>query len=389
MSLDAVIVGAGAAGLMCALRAAGRGRRIALIDHRRDFGRKILASGGGRCNFSNAEMNSAAFISKNRHFVKSALARFGVDEITGLLDDHRIGYREEKDGQLFLSGGSKAILKMFLSELEKRGVGITIERISSIERDEAFVVKGSFGAIEAGRLVVATGGLSYPKLGASDFGFALAKRFGHGIVTPRPGLVPLILSRKDRSVFSTLSGASCNVGVTSCGASLRGDMLFTHTGLSGPAILRISSRWRKGEAIEIDFLPDGGLLGEMEEKRNAGSRMELKTLLAKRLPSRIAAVLCERYAPSRPISSYSAKEMQGIERTLRSVVIRPGSTEGYAKAEVTVGGVETRELSSKTMESKLCRGLHFIGEVVDVTGDLGGYNLHWAWASGAAAGETL
>ncbi len=389
MSFDLIIVGAGAAGLMCALRVSRRGRRVALVDHRRDFGQKILISGGGRCNFSNLEMDASHFISKNPHFVKSALARFTPGDICELLDEHGIAYQEEEQGQLFLSGSSKDIFKMFLSEIEGHDIDIKVGKIASIEKGENFIVKGEFGTIESEKLIVATGGLSYPKLGASDLGFRVAKQFGHGVVTTKPGLVPLVLRSKDRSILSELSGLSCNVGIKSCGVSLRGDMLFTHKGLSGPVILKISSHWNEGAGVEIDFFPDGDLMDEIDGRRAVSSRVELKTILAKYVPARLAATLCERYAPSRPICEYSTKELKTIEKTLRSVVIRPEKAEGYGTAEVTVGGVDTRELSSKTMESKLCPGLHFIGEVLDVTGDLGGYNLHWAWASGAAAAETI
>ncbi len=389
MNFDAIIVGAGASGLMCALKAAERGRRIVVIDHRHDFGQKILVSGGGRCNFSNLNMDSNSFISENPHFPKSALARFGPGDITDLLDRHRIGYHEKTKGQLFLTGSSRHLLDMFMRELNKCGVAVTTGRISRVKRNRRFIVKGEFGAIEANNLVVATGGLSYPKLGASDFGLKVARQFGHSIIPTRPGLVPLVLSREDRCIFSKLSGISCCAGVSCNSISLCDDLLFTHQGLSGPAILRISSYWTKGNKLTIDFFPDDSLFKELDQMRAKGSMMELKTLVARHVPAHLAAALCAQYAPSRRLDSYSKKELRHIETALRSVVIVPHTTEGYGKAEVTIGGVDTRELSSKTMESKLCRGLYFIGEVLDVTGDLGGYNLHWAWASGCAAGKTV
>lgn len=389
MNFDAIIVGAGASGLMCARKAAERGRRVVLIDHQRNFGQKILVSGGGRCNFSNLNMDSNSFISENRHFPKSALARFGPGDITDLLDRHGIGYHEKAQGQLFLTGSSRQLLDMFLRELKRCGITVTVGRISWVKRSKRFIVKGEFGAIEADKLVVATGGLSYPKLGASDFGLRMAGQFGHAIIPSRPALVPLVLSSKDRSIFSKLSGVSCRARVSCAGISLCDDLLFTHRGFSGPAILRISLYWTKGDKLTIDFFSDKGVFKELEKMRAEGSTMELETLLARHVPARLAATLCARYAPSRRMHSYSKKELRDIEIAFKSVVIVPQTTEGYGKAEVTVGGVDTRALSSKTMESKLCHGLYFIGEVLDVTGDLGGYNLHWAWASGCAAGKAI
>ena len=389
MDYSAIIIGAGASGLMCAMGAAARGRDLLIIDHRSDFGQKILVSGGGHCNFTNVDMHAGSFISANPHFVKSALARFAPADFTELLDRHGIGYLEKDAGQLFLKGSSKRLLDMLIDEAEGCGAKIASGRVSSIRKKDHFCVKGSFGEVRAGKLVVATGGISWPKLGASDFGYRIAKQFGHRIVPPRPALVPLTLSSGDRKQFSKLSGVSFRAKVSLGKAAIVDDCLITHTGLSGPAILRISAYWSEGDELILDLFPDIDLFAILDERRGAGSRVQLKTLLSHHLPSRFVEMFCARYVKSQPMNEYSIKELRAVERALGSFGIVPDGTEGFGKAEVTAGGVDTGEIFQKTMESKLCPGLYFIGEVLDVTGDLGGYNLHWAWASGHAAGGAI
>ncbi len=386
---DVIVVGAGAAGLMCAFETAGRGRRVLAIDHRRDFAKKLIVSGGGRCNFSNLRMDADSFLSSNPHFVKSALAGFTPADFTDLLDRNGIGYEEEEEGRLFLEGSPRDLRELFVGGARRRGAEIAVGKISSVRRADRFVVKGDFGEAFAERLVIATGGLSYPELGASDLGLRIAKRFGHRIVPCRPALVPLVLKPRERALFSKLSGISFRAAVKAGRHASEGDCLITHRGLSGPAILRISAHWEKGSDITIDMLPGVDFLGELRKRRGAGSRMELKTLLAHHFPARLAADLCEYRFPSRPVSSYSERDLRRIAAELHALKLAPQGTGGFARAEVTAGGVDTRSLSSKTMESAICPGLHFIGEVVDVAGDLGGYNLHWAWASAHAAAKSL
>jgi hypothetical protein len=389
MRYDVVIIGAGASGLMCALTVASRGRQVLLIDHRRAFGQKILASGGGRCNFTNLDMHAGAYISGNSHFVKSALARFTPIDMTEMLKAHRIAYCEKSPGQLFLRGSSKQLLDMLVGEATRLGVRFAFGEVSSVSKGRGFIVEGLFGKVESEKLVVATGGLSYPALGASDLGYRIAEQFGHAIVPTRPGLVPLMLSSSDRSHFAPLSGISFRAKVSLGRAPIEDDCLITHKGLSGPAILRISSRWAKGETLAFDLLPTVDILSELQMGRESGSRKELRTVLSRYLPERLARMLCKSYLPSKPLCMCTPNDLNAIVRTLKSFELVPHGTEGYAKAEVTVGGVATHEFSSKTLESKLCPGLHCTGEVLDVTGDLGGYNLHWAWASGTAAGVSV
>ncbi len=389
MDFDSIIIGAGASGLMAAYEASARGRKVLLIDHRREFAQKLLISGGGRCNFTNSTVEAGSYLSENPDFVRSALAKFRPANFLSILDAHRIAYVEEEGGKLFLKDSSKRIFEMLLSGVKARGATIAIGRVSSIGRGEGFSVRGEFGEARARSLIVATGGLSYPALGASDLGYRIARQFGHRVIPCRPGLAPLALAPRDRSFFSKLAGISFRAEVAVGKSKIDDECLITHRGLSGPAILRASLFWDKGQRLLVDALPGVDLSGPLEEKRAAGSRMQLKNFLSHYLPDRLADALCERLAPSRQVGSYSKKDLARVSAALHSMTIMPAGTEGYPKAEVTLGGVDTRDFSSKNMESRLCPGLYFIGEVMDVTGDLGGFNLHWAWASAHAAANAI
>ncbi len=390
MLWDAVIIGAGAAGLMCAVEAGKRGRRVLVLEHADRVGKKILISGGGRCNFTNLKVGPENFLSENPHFCRSALARYRPADFLALVQSHGIPYYEKTLGQLFCRGSSKEIVAMLLKECEAAKVKIRLKsRVFSIEKNGHFCLDTDQGLLEAGAVVVATGGLSYAQLGASPFGYEIARRFGHGIVECRPALVPLTLPAELNKRWRELSGVSAEVRV-SCGkASFREALLFTHRGLSGPAILQASSYWEAGETLRIDLLPDLEARDYLLAKKKAGERSELKNFLAALLPKRFIERWCELHFPSRPLPQYSDRELGELAALLKNWELKPEGTEGYAKAEVTRGGVATDELSSKTMESQKVPGLHFVGEVLDVTGWLGGYNFQWAWASGFAAGQAL
>jgi predicted Rossmann fold flavoprotein len=364
-SFDVVIVGAGAAGLMCALRAGQRGRKVLLLDHAEKVGKKILISGGGRCNFTNLEARPEAFLSNNPHFCKSALARYTQHDFIALVDKHRIAWHEKTLGQLFCDGSARQIVAMLLAECEATGVDVrAAHRPTAIEKTDRFVVHTDKGEFEGAALVLASGGLSIPKMGATGFAHDTARRFGLKITQTRPALVPLTAKVPE------LSGVSLPVEARCGKAVFREAMLFTHRGLSGPAILQISSYWKPGREIVVDLLPDIDAAQLLKERRHARPKAEVRTLLAEMMPQRLAAAL-ETAKPE----------------TLNDWRITPTGTEGYAKAEVTVGGVDTNELSSRTMEARKVPGLFVIGEAVDVTGWLGGYNFQWAWSSGWAAGE--
>ncbi|MFH1829796.1 MAG: aminoacetone oxidase family FAD-binding enzyme [Pseudomonadota bacterium] len=389
MVYDAIILGAGASGLMCAISAARRGRKIILIDRRQSFAQKLLASGGGRCNFTNLNVRPEDYVCGNAHFVKSALARFTPQDMISMIKKHRISFSVEEQGQLFLKGSSRKIFDMFMGELCNRGIKISIGNVKSIKKQGDFMVTLSTGTIRARKLVVATGGLSFKKLGATDLGYRIAKQFGHAVVPCRPALVPYLLAPCDQDIFSGLSGISFHAEVINGKKRFAGGCLIMHKGLSGPAMLKSSLYWDKEKEIAIDFMPGKNIALLLRKKRAATSRMELFTFLSRHMPARLAKALCRSRLPSKRVNELSDKDIGKIDATLHRFNITPHATAGFDKAEVTLGGVDTRELSSKTMESRLCSGLYFIGEVVDVTGDLGGYNLHWAWASASAAGELL
>jgi len=382
---DAIILGAGAAGLFCAVEAGKRGRRVAVLELADRIGKKILISGGGRCNFTNLHCTPENFLSADPHFAKSALARFTPADFISLVEKHRIPYHEKTLGQLFCDRSATDITTML--ETECRAVSVQIfpnTRIRDVLRTTEFVVRSDSAEFLAPVLVVATGGLSIPKMGATSFGYDLARQFGLKIITPRAALVPLVFRSADRSRYSELAGVSADVIASIDRYHFREKMLFTHRGLSGPAILQISSYWKEGQSIKIDLAPqiDATAPTRVAKARNAAAA---RSAFQQFLPNRLASRWLEFHAPT----SYSNTALAALERQVHAWSITPAATEGYDKAEVTAGGVDTRELSSKTMESRGVPGLFFIGEVVDVTGHLGGFNFQWAWASAAAAGRAL
>ncbi|WNL44842.1 NAD(P)/FAD-dependent oxidoreductase [Dyella sp. BiH032] len=389
MKVDVLVIGAGAAGLMCAIVAGQRGRRVLVVDHANKPGKKILMSGGGRCNFTNLGVTPAQYLSANPHFAKSALARYTPADFIALVEKHRIAYHEKELGQLFCDESSKLIVRMLLDECA--AVGARVETSCAVERvrrtDEGFSLQTARGEVHANALVVATGGLSIPSMGATGFGYELARQFGHDVLPTRAGLVPLTLSGKHQERYQDLAGVALPLVETRIGKRrFRAGMLFTHRGISGPSVLQISSYWQPGDDLRIDLLPGQDVAGWLQAQRNARPAMELKNVLADVLPRRLAQRLCEVWFESRPMKQYRPAELDAIGAQLRDWPIVASGTEGYRTAEVTLGGVDTDGLSSATMQSKHVPGLYFIGEVVDVTGWLGGYNFQWAWASGHAAG---
>ena len=388
MKVDVVVIGGGAAGLMCAFEAGRRGRRVVLLEHNERVGRKIEISGGGRCNFTNTGTTPANFISRNPHFAKSALARYTPADFVALVRRHRIGFHEKKLGQLFCDESSRRIVSMLLAECDAAGVEVrTGCRVEALEKDERFRVRTSRGEFVSESVVVATGGLSIPKLGATDFGYRLARRFGLKVVQPEPALVPLTLAPRDLASLQPLSGVSVPAVVRCGGAEFAENVLVTHRGLSGPAVLQISSYWSRGEEVSVDLIPGTDMVTTLAVYRARGA--ELQTALARHLPKRFAQVWAETFAPRKPLRAYADAEVETVAERLHDWRVRPAGTEGFHKAEVTKGGVSTDELSSKTLEARRVPGLHFIGEVVDVTGHLGGYNFQWAWASAHAAGQCV
>ncbi len=384
---DVIIIGAGASGLLCAIECGKRGRSVLVLDHAAKTGSKIRISGGGRCNFTNLNVTAGHYFSRNSHFCKSALARFTPRDVLDLIEKHHIAYHEKEAGQLFCVKSSAGIIALLEAECARAGVEIRLKcRVTDIDRGQNFTVATDQGAFRTESLVIATGGLSYPDLGASGLGHAIGKQFGLKVVTPRPGLVPFLFAARDQKVFQELAGISLDAAVSCGGKRFRGNILFTHRGLSGPAALQASLSWNTGELLTIDLLPDTDILGEFLSRRR--SRTEMRNLLAAYLPKRFAEAWCSQMTISKPLDQTSDKELKAISDGLHAWNVLPKGTEGYATAEVTSGGVDTDELSSKTMEAKKVPGLYFIGEVIDVTGELGGYNLHWAWASGFAAGQT-
>lgn len=389
VELDVAIIGAGAAGLMCAIECGRRGRRTVALEHNARAGRKILISGGGRCNFTNIATRAENFISGNPHFAKSALARYTPRDFIQMAERHRVRYHEKKLGQLFCDGSAVEILKMLEEECSTAGVRILtscpVKEASYV--DGAFRLQSSCGNFHAQSLVIATGGLSIPKIGATGFGYDLARRFGLRVVQPRPALVPLLFGQSDMECFGGLEGISTEAIARAGGAKFREKMLFTHHGLSGPAILQASSYWKPGASVEIDLLPGVDLVDALRQARGQGSRAELRSLLAQYLPNRLASRWAELHASPKPLAMTGDREIEAIGDALKSWRVMPSGTAGFDKAEVTAGGVDTDELSSKSFEARKAPGLYFIGEVVDVTGWLGGFNFQWAWASGYSAGQ--
>ena len=385
-SFDALILGGGAAGLMCAIEAGRRGRRVAVLDHADRLGKKILISGGGRCNFTNLHCQPENFLSANPHFAKSALARYTPADFIALVEKHRIPYHEKTLGQLFCDRSARDILGMLEEECRTAGVSVFLNaRIQQVSRTTEFIVRASNAEFHAPALVVATGGLSIPKIGATSFGYDMARQFRVRIREPWPGLVPLLFAAEDRSRFCELAGVSADVIASCDGQQFREKMLITHRGLSGPSILQISSYWKKPQAIQIDLAPGNELTAIFRDPKIPRSGATLRSELRNILPTRFADRWLELHAPT----AWTDTALADFEKKAHTWAIIPAGTEGYEKAEVTAGGVDTDELSAKTMESRKVPGLFFIGEVVDVTGHLGGFNFQWAWASGAAAGRAL
>jgi predicted Rossmann fold flavoprotein len=385
-SFDALILGGGAAGLMCAIEAGKRGRRVAVLERAARLGKKILISGGGRCNFTNIHCQPENFLSSNPHFARSALARHTPADFVALVEKHRIPYHEKTLGQLFCDRSARDILGLLEDECAASGVRIFLNcKIEEVVRTPEFVVRTENEEFHANVLVVATGGLSIPKIGATSLGYDLARQFGLRVREPWPGLVPLVFGDQDRSQYCELTGISTEVVATCDGQRFREKLLITHRGFSGPAVLQISSYWKQPQPILIDLAPERALtaaFADPQTPRNMGAlRMELRKIL----PGRLA----DRWLDLHPPASWTNRSLSELERAIHAWTITPAGTEGYEKAEVTAGGVDTDELSARTMETRRVPGLFFIGEVVDVTGHLGGFNFQWAWASGAAAGRAL
>jgi predicted Rossmann fold flavoprotein len=384
---DVVVIGAGGAGMMCAAEAGKRGRRVALLDHQDRVGKKIAISGGGRCNFTNLRAAPGNYLSEQPDFCKSALARYTPADFIALVEKHGIAYHEKKLGQQFCDESARDIIEMLLSECREARVELRLNcRIQSVSKTDRFQVQTSAGTLECHSLVVATGGLSFPKLGATDFGYRLARQFGLPVTATRPGLVPLTFAEGDKPLHE-LSGVSLPVSVRNNHREFQEQLLFTHRGVSGPAILQISSYWRETDTLQLDLLP--GIRAEQWLQEARREKGDLPTQLARHWPRRFAEAWCDRHAPRKGIQHFKAGEAAEVARLLNAWPMAFSGTEGYAKAEVTLGGISTAALSSKTMGARDVPGLFFIGEVVDVTGWLGGYNFQWAWASGHAAGQAV
>ena len=383
---DALILGGGAAGLMCAIEAGKRGRRVAVLEHADKPAKKLLISGGGSCNFTNVHCRPENFLSANPHFAKSALARFTPADFIALVEKHRIRYHEKTLGQLFCDGSAREIISMLEEECRAASVSILLNaKIREVSRGDEFSVTSANAEFSAPTVVVATGGLSIPKIGATSFGYDLARQFGLKIRAPRPGLVPLVLAEPDRSRYSDLAGVSAEVIASCDGQQFRENMLITHRGLSGPAILQISSYWEKSLPLNVDLAPGRAVTDALLDPKVPRNLTALRTELRKALPTRFADRWLENHAPA----AWTNAALADFEQQVHAWIIHPSGTEGFEKAEVTTGGIDTDELSAKTMECRKIPGLYFIGEVVDVTGHLGGFNFQWAWASGAAAGRAL
>ncbi len=385
---DVIIVGGGAAGLMCAIEAGKRGRRVLVLEHAEKVGKKILISGGGRCNFTNLLAVPDVYVSQNPHFAISALSRYTSADFISLVERYGIAYHEKKLGQLFCDDSASQIVDMLLRECDEASVEIrTSCTVTRVEEDRRFNVTTSLGSVSSESLVIATGGQSIPKMGATDFAHALARHFDLRVTETRPGLVPFTFQPPALDLFSSLAGVSVDTAVTCGGVTWRENTLFTHRGLSGPAILQASSFWRQGSQVEIDLLPDMEDAGAyFNNQRTLRPNTELASVVSELMPRRLAQALCEPNG-SRPLRSMPDKELAGFAKSLKQWTVKPSGTEGYRTAEVTIGGVDTTGLSSQTMEARNVQGLYFVGEAVDVTGPLGGYNFQWAWASGYSAGQ--
>ena len=386
MKFDAIVIGAGAAGLFCAIEAGKRGRKVLVIERNVQVGRKILISGGGRCNFTNIHTKPENFISKNPHFSKSALAGYTPQDFIELVKNHKIDFYEKKLGQLFCRESSRQIVEMLLRECEKAKVEISVNcSVKRISKNDSFEIETDRGIFKSEKLVIASGGLSFPKIGATDFGYRIARQFGLEIVETRASLVPLIFA--NGKGFNRLAGVSIDSVISTGKHAFRENILFTHRGLSGPAVLQISNYWQRGKPVSIDLLPSENAVELLE--KNLSSRQNLDNFLSRFLPNRFAEIFTAQQFSNKPLNQLSKKEIEQTAGQLNNWQVNFDETEGYHKAEVTLGGVSTDELSSQTMETKKIPGLYFIGEVVDVTGWLGGYNFQWAWASGFAASKSI
>ncbi len=389
-AFDVIILGAGAAGLMCALTAGQRGRRVLLLDHAERVGAKILISGGGRCNFTNLHSAPDRFLSGNPDFCKSALGRYTQADFIALVERHRIPYHEKTLGQLFCNGSARAIVAMLLAECAQGGVDVRVgHTVTDISRTDGFRLDTSHGSFTAPALVLATGGLSIPKMGATGFAFEVARRFGLGVTEPLPGLVPLHATPEALGFDELLAGVSLEAIVSCAGESFRENILFTHRGLSGPAILQVSSYWRQGDTISLDLAPNCEANGFLLERKHSRPRAEAKTVLAEIVPARLAHALAQACSAPGPMANVPDRTLAALAARLKRWEFRPTGSEGWSKAEVTLGGIDTRHLSSKTMEAADVPGLYVIGEALDVTGWLGGYNFQWAWSSGWCAGQAV
>ena len=388
-SYDVIVIGAGAAGLMCAIEAGKRGRRVWLVDHARKIAEKIRIAGGGFCNFTNLHTSPKNFLSQNPHFCKSALSRYTQQDFIALVQSHGIAFHEKKLGQLFCDESAQEIIAMLLEEC--RRAGVVLQNDTGIEAIEAigdgYRVVTARGTQECDSLVIATGGLSIPKIGATKFGYEVARQFGLSVIETRPGLVPLTFQAALLERCKALSGLSVEATV-SCGkVSFSEGLLFTHRGLSGPSILQISSYWREGQDILVNLAPSVDAFAFLKERKKAQPKQEVQTALAEVVPKRLALSICEDVALAGRLADLPDAALQALARAVNDWRIRPAGTEGYRTAEVTLGGVDTNGLSSKTMEAKTQPGLFFVGEVMDVTGHLGGFNFQWAWSSGYVAGQ--
>ncbi len=389
MHYDVIIVGAGAAGLFCAMEAGKRGRKVLLVEKSKAVGEKIRISGGGRCNFTNIYTTPDNYLSQNPHFCKSALGRYTPSDFIELMEKHEIAYHEKTLGQLFCDGSAKQIIQMLLDECEAAKVEIKLETSVQKIEDNFTLTLNNGDALTCDSLVIATGGPSIPKMGATGWGYEVAKQFGLKLIEPRAALVPFTLDENNLAKLKPLAGVSLPAIASANGTSFTEGMLFTHRGLSGPSILQISSYWKQGDALELNLLPEKPLLEELKQARESNPKQEIQTTLQTYLPKRLVEHICTEYNFSGKLAEMGNNKLVAIAAQIQQWDISPNGTEGYRTAEVTLGGVDTDELSSKTFESKSVKGLYFIGEVMDVTGHLGGYNFQWAWACGHAAGQVV
>ncbi|HEX7339245.1 MAG TPA: NAD(P)/FAD-dependent oxidoreductase [Rhodanobacteraceae bacterium] len=388
---DVVIIGAGAAGLMAAATAGHRGRRVLLLEHANKPGKKILMSGGTRCNFTNLNAGPQHFTSRNPHFCKSALSRYTPWDFLDLVQRHGVAYKEKAAGQLFCATSAKDILKLLLAECDSAGVDLRLNtEVHGIRQHDGFMLDTSAGRVHCDRLVIATGGLSIPRMGAGPFGYQVAEQFGLKVLPTRAGLVPFTLHPEDKEWLAPLSGISCDASVSAGGRTFAEPILITHRGLSGPAMLQASSFWEPGTAVTVNWLPGcTDVENALQQQRTSQPSSTLEQWLRKQLPQRLADAFVTRHDWTGPLQHYTAKRLADVAQMLTQWTFKPAGTEGYRTAEVTLGGVDTDGISSKTFEAKTVPGLHFIGEVLDVTGQLGGFNFQWAWASGQAAGKAV